>query len=182
MDVKPGLPEGWLPVRSASDMSLDRLSRAGETASKMPWDADLMPKEPQSIEDLEAMISEVLTPILERYGSFLLTHGFTSHEVIKKIKSRIAPELDQHAASEKDHKGKQICKRGGCSVDLIHPSKSTLEIARFIISDLPFDRLYFYAEDKPIHVSHNVCGNVGSIVRFDVGKHGNRVPRVVKAL
>jgi len=182
MSVKSDLPEGWIWVRSERDLSIQTLSRAGETASRMATDTDLTPREPESIQDLEALMSDVLTPIVKRYGGFLLTHGFTGYEVIKKIKSRIAPELDQHAASEKNPKGKQICKRGGCSVDLILPSGDSLELARFIIAELPFDRLYFYAEDKPIHVSHNVIENVRSIVRFDFGSRGNRVPRVVKNL
>ena len=182
MTSKSDLPEGWIWVRSERDLSLETLSRAGETACRMSMEDDLTPKDAKSIKDLEALMSDVLTPIVKRYGGFLLTHGFTGYEVIKKIKSRIAPELDQHAASEKNPRGKQICKRGGCSVDLVLPSGGSLELARFIIAELPFDRLYFYAEDKPIHVSHNISGNVRSIVRFDFRSRGNRVPRVVKNL
>jgi hypothetical protein len=53
-----------------------------------------------------------------------------------------------------------------------------LEVAQWIVANTPFDRLYFYGDDKPIHVS--VGPNQDrQIVRMVVAKSGRLVPRVI---
>ena len=49
-------------------------------------------------------------------------------------------------------------------------------VANWIIANLPFDRLYFYGRDRPIHVSY---GPEQSRVayRMEVTKGGARMPR-----
>lgn len=53
-----------------------------------------------------------------------------------------------------------------------------LEVAQWIVENTPFDRLYFYGADKPLHVS------VGpeqsrAIVLMLPGKSGRLVPKVL---
>ena len=41
----------------------------------------------------------------KEFGKIILTYGFASYELTKKIKNRIYPKLDQHSGYEKN-KGK----------------------------------------------------------------------------
>lgn len=54
------------------------------------------------------------------------------------------------------------------------------EVARWIVQNTPFDRLYFYGNDKPLHVSY---GEEHSrvIVLMLPGNSGRLVPKVVTA-
>ncbi|MGI2029584.1 plasmid mobilization protein [Endozoicomonas acroporae] len=67
----------------------------------------------------------------------------------------IYPTLDQHSCFETNRKGDIICSRGGAACDFRVPCTSSLEIAIWVVKQLPFDRLYFYGHNKPIHVSYN---------------------------
>ncbi len=55
-----------------------------------------------------------------------------------------------------------------------------LEVAQWIVANTPFDRLYFYGDDRPIHVSHGPNRD-RQIVLMVAGKSGRLVPRVVSA-
>ena len=53
--------------------------------------------------------------------------------------------------------------------------------ASWIVANTPFDRLYFYGDDLPIHVSHGPNQD-RQIVMMSAGKAGRLVPRVVPSL
>lgn len=84
-----------------------------------------------------------------------LTYGFCSPELSRKIPGRIAPKLDQHAACEWNRKGEPICSRLGAAADFIVEDEDMAEVARWIMANLPYDRLYYYGKDRPIHLSHS---------------------------
>lgn len=67
----------------------------------------------------------------------------------------MAPSLDQHASMENNSKGNRICKRDGAACDFyIEDQMGQMDkVAQYIIEHLPFDRLYYYGRNKPIHVS-----------------------------
>jgi hypothetical protein len=69
----------------------------------------------------------------------------------------------------------------GAAVDFIVDDENMLKVAQWIVANTPFDRLYFYGEDKPIHVSYGPNQD-RQVVRMIVGKGGRLVPRVVTAL
>ena len=71
-----------------------------------------------------------------------LTYGFSSPELARQIEGRIAPKLDQHAACELNRKGAPVCRRLGAAVDFIVEDENMEEVARWIINNLSFDRLY----------------------------------------
>ena len=62
-------------------------------------------------------------------------------------------------------------------MDFIVEDESMLEVAQWIVSNAPFDRLYCYADDQSAHVSY---GPVHSrqVVRMVAGPSGRLVPRV----
>ena len=53
------------------------------------------------------------------------------------------------------------------------------EVARWIVSNTRFDRLYFYGPDRPIHVSAAREPNREIVLMREIPS-GRRVPRVVE--
>lgn len=125
----------------------------------MPSEINNRPFQEDSISALIVLCSDILTPIETQFGSITITYGFTSN-VLKNYllthhPGQMAPSLDQHAASEHNAKGNLICKRQGAACDFLVKGfeKRMDEIAKFVVTQLPFDRLYFYGKDRPLHVS-----------------------------
>jgi hypothetical protein len=58
-----------------------------------------------------------------------LTYGFCSPELARRIPGRIAPALDQHAAHERNARGKAVCPRLGAAVDFIVTDENMREVA-----------------------------------------------------
>ena len=115
---------------------------------------DNTPKEAETYKAIENLSVSILDKVYEAFGPIALTYGFCSFELSKKIKKNIYPKLDQHSGYEKRN-GKFICERLGFASDFYIPNNSSLEVARYIVSSLPFDRIYYYGSDNPIHVSTN---------------------------
>ncbi|MGF1768612.1 hypothetical protein L4D06_14685 [Enterovibrio makurazakiensis] len=117
------------------------------------------PLREESTQALAALNSDILTPIENQFGSITITFGFTSNTLknylLKHHPGQMAPSLDQHAASERNVKGNVICKRQGAACDFrVEGYEDKMdEVAKLIITQLPFDRLYFYGKDRPMHVS-----------------------------
>jgi hypothetical protein len=116
----------------------------------------------------------VLDPVLDYFGMIRLDYGFCSPELAREIPGRIDPKRDQHAACEPNRRGRPVCDRLGAAVDFIVEDESMLEVAPWIVANTPFDRLYFYGDDLPLHVS---CGPEQSrqVVRMVAGKSGRLV-------
>lgn len=114
-----------------------------------------IPLNPQTYNALFALSEEVLEPVVEYFGAIHLTYGFCSAELGKHITRAVAPKLDQHASFESSRAGRPICDRGGAAVDFLVEDEDMREVADWIIANTPFDRLYFYGNDRPIHVSYS---------------------------
>jgi len=109
-----------------------------------------------------------------------LTFGFCSPELAKEIPGRIDPKRDQHAAHELNRRGNPVCERLGAAVDFIVEDESMLEVAQWIVGHTPFDRLYFYGDDLPIHVSYGPDQS-RQVVLMSAGKSGKLIPRVISS-
>jgi hypothetical protein len=120
----------------------------------------------------------VLDPVIDYFGMIRLTYGFCSPTLARQIPERIDPKRDQHTAHELNRLGKPVCERLGAAADILVEDESMLEVAQWIVANTPFDRLYFYGDDQPIHVSHGPDQR-RQVVRMVAGKSGRRVPRVV---
>lgn len=143
---------------------------------------DNEPIQPESLDALVDLCETVLDPVIERFGPISLTYGLAgaslSRRVMKEM-GRIAPKLDQHATHELNRNGRRVCERDGAAADFQVPGFESLEIARWIVSNTRFDRVYFYGSDRPIHVS--VAGEPSrEIVLMREIRSGRRMPRVVK--
>ncbi|MGT2457634.1 hypothetical protein ACU4GI_33550 [Cupriavidus basilensis] len=117
-----------------------------------------------------------MDPVIDYFGGIKLTYGFCSQALGKHIKSRVAPHLDQHAASERTSAGKPICKRGGAACDFVVPDEDMEEVSRWIMENLPFDRLYFYGKCRPIHVSYAEKPQAAAYEMRETTS-GRRIPR-----
>jgi hypothetical protein len=120
----------------------------------------------------------VLDPVIDWFGMISLTYGFCSPELAREIPGRVDPKLDQHTACELNRRGKRVCERLGAAVDFIVEDEDMLEVARWLVTNTPFDRLYFYGPDVPIHVSYGP-DNSRQVVRMVAAESSGRlVPRV----
>ncbi|WP_207002089.1 DNA phosphorothioation-associated putative methyltransferase [Trinickia mobilis] len=135
-----------------------------------------VPRRPESFNALHDLASKILDPIIDYFGGIKLTYGFCSHALSKRIKTRIAPQLDQHAAYECTSTGKLFCERGGAACDFIVPDEDMEEVSRWIMENLPFDRLYFYGKGHPIHVSYAEEPQ-GAAYEMRETTNGRRIPR-----
>ncbi|MDF1584583.1 MAG: hypothetical protein P1P78_14925 [Methyloprofundus sp.] len=115
------------------------------------------PKDPRTIAAIENIATRILDPVVEQFGEIKLTYGLCSNDLLLQIKKRsspgIAPQLDQHAGYEVNSKNNRICKRDGFACDFYVLNTDSLTVAKWIVSQLPFDRLYFYGKNRPIHIS-----------------------------
>lgn len=116
-----------------------------------------LPVEPQSWEAYKKLAQEILDPISDHFGPVQITFGFCGKQlrslIRKNTSPRIAPTLDQHAAYELNTKGKPICPRLGAAIDLRVNNTSSQAVTIWVASHLYFDRLYYYGDDNPIHIS-----------------------------
>ena len=166
----PGLDE-----RCGKYLTFRDLIHCGETQSETGLENQ--PSEIATYNALTELVIKVLDPVMDYFGGIRLTFGFCSRELARRIAGRIAPALDQHAACELNARGKPICPRRGAAVDFLVPDESMLEVARWIVANTPFDRLYYYGDCKPVHVSAGPEAN-GAIVVMTETDSGRRVPRV----
>lgn len=162
LDAKRLAVEGMCLGRSTSIPDLDSrcgasltyrsLIQCGETRQRLGI-ANL-PLNPDTYNALHDLATQILDPVIAYFGSIRLTYGFSSTELTRNIHRRIAPKLDQHAACERGPKGAPVCERGGAGCDFFVEDEDMRQVAEWIVANLPFDRLYFYGSDRPVHVSY----------------------------
>lgn len=129
------------------------LINCGETFNNNMY-IDNLPKSQETFGAISELCKFILDPIHDKYGKVVLTYGFASQNLTKIIKKNIYPKLDQHSGYEKNQKGEYICKRLGLACDFYMQKTKMDKVTRYIINNLPFDRLYYYRDDRPIHVSY----------------------------
>jgi hypothetical protein len=144
-------------------------------------DVNNIPKEDKTFIALVALATNIIDPLIKNFGLLELTYGFASLELTKHIKGRIAPALDQHSSYEKNSKGNLICDRGGAAADFYIKNTGSLLVAKWIIENCLFDRLYFYNNSRPLHVSYGPQLNRSIVVMTPSKKNQLRyIPRVYK--
>ena len=154
------------------------LVEAGET-----WSRTHVPNAPQqaaTVDAIRRLVREILDPVVAEFGPIQITYGFASPALTRLIPGRIDPARDQHAGHELNANGAPICPRLGQAVDFSIKGISSGLVAAWIVQRLPFDRIYFYGADRPLHVS------VGpeekrAIIAMLQGPRGRRVPSLRSA-
>ena len=138
-----------------------------------------IPLNPETYNALHDLATMVLDPVIEYFGAIKLTYGFCSAELGHHIRRSVAPRLDQHASFERNRAGNLICQRGGAACDFIVEYENMEEVADWIIAQTPFDRLYFYGVDRPIHVSYSEQGAKAAF-HMTASKNGHLMPKRYK--
>ena len=141
---------------------------------------DNIPNE-QSINAISDLCSNILLPIQNKFDEISVTYGLTSHSLLKEIQklnpNHIAPKLDQHASYEVNTRGNIICNRGGCACDIFVAGfeNNMYEVAKWAADNLPFDRIYLYGNDRPVHISFGP-EHSRFIQVMNTNKGGKRIP------
>ncbi|MBT8123627.1 MAG: DNA phosphorothioation-associated putative methyltransferase, partial [Gammaproteobacteria bacterium] len=138
-----------------------------------------LPKQIETFNSLFDLATKILDPVIDYFGMIKLTYGFCSSDLARKIPGGIAPKLDQHASCEINRNGNYICSRLGAAVDFIVEDENMLEVAQWIVANTPFDRLYYYGSDKPIHLSFGPESS-GEVVIMRAMKNGKLMPKRIR--
>tara|TARA_Y100001968_G_scaffold323821_1_gene362102 strand:+ start:414 stop:980 length:567 start_codon:yes stop_codon:yes gene_type:complete len=123
----------------------------GDTFNKN--EVDNLPQSEKTYDALINLAKLVVDPVIKEFGEINLTYAFAGPELTKLIKGRIAPSLDQHASYELNTRGKRVCGRGGAAVDFNINNIGSFFLSRWIVHNCSYDRLYYYGNKRPIHVS-----------------------------
>lgn len=181
-DLELALPPLDLGDACSRHFAWRDLVQCGETWQRLSEQGEEpcanLPKQLETWRGLQEVARQLLDPLVDRFGPLQLTYGFAGPDLTRHIRSRIAPKLDQHAGSELDRLGRLVCPRGGQAVDLLVPGVPTDELMAWIRAELPFDRLYFYGVDRPLHLSWGP-EQKRQVVLMLKGASGRVVPRVV---
>lgn len=136
-----------------------------------------LPQQPATAVALRRLACDILDPFIDEFGLIEITYGFASQELIRHVPGRINPSRDQHAGHELRLNGEPICRRLGQAVDFWVPGLCSGVLAAWVAAKLPFDRLYFYGTDRPIHVSVGP-EEARAVISMLQGPSGRRVPQV----
>ncbi|GAA4493791.1 hypothetical protein [Pseudaeromonas paramecii] len=140
---------------------------------------DNTPQQPASWEAYATLAQGLLDPLWEQFGRPELTFGFCGARlrqlILANTSPRIAPKLDQHAAHELTRQGQLVCPRGGAAIDFYYPGQNSHRIAQWLAQHLPFDRLYLYGPQRPLHLSFS-SSPAGQLILL-TEHQGRRIPR-----
>jgi hypothetical protein len=121
------------------------------------YEIDNRPKRLETYAAMSALCLRVLDPVVDRFGPPELGYAFASAALDKLVRQNPKPnttrKLDQHAGCELNRYGRPYCPRLGLAADVRVPGVSSSEVAQWVIQNTDYDRLYFYGDDRPFHVS-----------------------------
>ncbi|OIP73362.1 MAG: hypothetical protein AUK43_00435 [Oscillatoriales cyanobacterium CG2_30_40_61] len=154
-------------IRLGKYLSLNNFCICTNTYQKYSDKINPYPNSAASIQALKDLNYYIIDPVIDYFGlaKFKLTYGFCSHELrvyldkkdpITGLKNgRVAPKLDQHIAHEVKKNGEYYCKRLGAACDFLILDLDSDQLVDWILKQqLPFDSLYFYGKNRPIHISY----------------------------
>lgn len=155
-------------IRLGKYLTLEDFCTCTDTYRRYADQIDSFPKNPDAtIPALKALNQFILDPVIDGFGKdrFQLTYGFCSPDLRKYLdkkdsvtglkNGRIDPTRDQHMAHEVKSNGKYYCERLGAACDFLITNLPSNEVVEWVLqARLPFDSLYFYGADRPIHISY----------------------------
>jgi hypothetical protein len=162
-----------LDQKCGANFTFRSLIECGETQERLLLRN--VPLNPHTYNALYDLATQVLDLVVDYFGGIRLTYGFCSAELGRHITRRVAPKLDQHASLEVNRAGQPICERGGAACDFLIEHEDMREVADWMIANTPFDRLYFYGCDRPIHVSYSTA-HCRQVFHMTAGKSGRLFP------
>jgi hypothetical protein len=151
-------------------LTLEEFCTCTRTYRKYADQIDPYPKNlDETIPALEALCQHIIDPVIDEFGRerFQLTYGFCSTDLKRWLAKkdpvtgvkhgRVSPNLDQHMAYEVNRNGNYYCSRLGAACDFKIVNLPSDELVQWIVAQgLPFDSLYFYGAERPIHISYGL--------------------------
>ncbi len=154
-------------IKLGKYLTLEDFCTCTQTYQKYATQIDPIPKNSQSINALKDLNQYIIDPVIKYFGKekFKLTYGFCSTDLKRFLNKkdpntgikngRIDPSRDQHMAHEIKQNGKYYCQRLGAACDFLIVDFDSNELVKWILKQqLPFDSLYFYGKERPIHISY----------------------------
>lgn len=154
-------------IKIGKYLTLEEFCTCTNTYHKYRDRIDPLPKNPETLAAIKALNEWIIDPVIDDFGrdKFQLTYGFCSPDLKRFLakkdpvtglkNGRVDPVRDQHMAHEINRNGKYYCERLGASCDFLIKDLSSDRLVDWILSQkLPFDSLYFYGSDRPIHISY----------------------------
>ena len=149
-------------------LTLEEFCTCTQTYRKYANQIDPYPKNrEETIPALEALCKHIIDPVIDAFGQerFQLTYGFCSADLKRWLAKKdpvtgvkhgkVSPKLDQHMAHEVNRNGNYYCSRLGAACDFKILDLPSDELVEWIVSrGLPFDSLYCYGVERPIHISY----------------------------
>lgn len=162
------MSQDFASLRLSQYLTLGEFCTCTQTYQRFAGQIEPYPRNlEESLPAMQALCTMLLDPIIEQFGRsrFVLTYGFCSKDLKRFLAQRdpetgqkygrVDPSRDQHMAMEKNRNGKYFCDRLGAACDFLIQGKNSDAIVDWIIAEqLPFDSLYFYGRDRPIHISY----------------------------
>jgi hypothetical protein len=150
-------------------LTLEEFCTCTKTYHKYQNQIDPYPKNSDSIKAIQELNHHIIDPIIEHFGTenFCLTYGFCSPDLKKFLaqkdpitgikNGRVAPKIDQHLSYELNKNNQYFCQRRGASCDFLIKNNPSNQVIDWILTQkLPFDSLYYYGENRPIHISYGL--------------------------
>jgi hypothetical protein len=155
-------------IRVGKYLTLEEFCTCTQTYHKYSDRIDPFPKNlDETIPAIALLCQHIIDPVIDQFGRerFQLTYGFCSSDLKRFLNQkdpvtglkngRVDPSRDQHMAHEKNRNGKYYCDRLGAACDFQIVGLKSARLVEWILeSRLPFDSLYFYGGDRPIHISY----------------------------
>lgn len=138
---------------------------------------DNIPREAQTYLALKRLTEEILDPLVNEFGKIELTYGVSCSSLSRAIKRNICPSLDQHSSFERNKNGHLICKRGGAAADVCSPNVGSLTLSQWIVRQREFDRLYYYGDQRPFHISLSAENYRHIVIMRRSEITGRRIPK-----
>jgi hypothetical protein len=148
-------------------LTLNEFCTCTNTYQKYKDNIDPFPKNPETITAIQNLNKFIIDPIIDYFSQdkFWLTYGFCSPDLKRFLtkkdpetgikNGRVAPSRDRHMSHEINRNGKYYCKRLGAACDFLITDVSSDRVVDWILfQKLPFDSLYFYGNERPIHISY----------------------------
>lgn len=155
-------------IKLGKYLTLEAFCTCTQTYQKYAGKIDPFPQNLEgTVTALQNLNQFILEPIIDYFGfdNFRLTYGFCSRDLKNYLEKkdpetgqkngRVAPAIDQHIAHEMNKNGKYYCERLGAACDFFIVDLPSDRLINWILAEkLPFDSLYFYGSDRPIHISY----------------------------
>jgi hypothetical protein len=148
-------------------LTLEDFCTCSQTYKKYHNKIDIIPKNPETLLALKDLNKFIIDPIIDHFGKdkFKLTYGFCSPNLKRYLdkkdpitgekNGRIDSTRDQHMCHEINKNNQYYCQRLGASCDFLIIDIASEELVTWILEQkLPFDSLYFYGKERPIHISY----------------------------